>query len=322
MYRDPATDDQILYAGLDRFDNSGDSTAGFWFFVNPIGENPNVTTNGGHPFTGTHTTGDILLVSDFTTGGSVSTIKVFEWVGDDATGGLVPLNNGNPINGSTFAIVNGSDITVPWPYTNKSHSHNPAHGEFLEEGINLTALGLEGCFSSFLAETRSSQSPTATLSDFVLGSFETCEAQLPNTATVQADGIAPITSNQVIITINDGHALEATSVGSGGAALTSEQVQPVVAEAIAAWAAAGVAPSALSNLGNLAVHVSDLPGAELGYFSSGAIWIDPNAAGWGWSTTGDPGRMDLRTVVEHELGHALGFDHDAAGAMEPTLAPR
>ena len=95
----------------------------------------------------------------------------------------------------------------------------------------------------------------------------------------------------------------------------------MVAEAIAAWAAAGVAPSALSNLGNLAVHVSDLPGAELGYFSSGAIWIDPNAAGWGWSTTGDPGRMDLRTVVEHELGHALGFDHDAAGAMEPTLAP-
>ena len=104
LYVDPATGDTILYAGLDRFDNSGDATAGFWFFVNPIGENPNVTTNGGHPFTGTHTTGDILLVSDFTTGGSVSTIKVFEWVGDDATGGLVPLNNGNPINGSTFAV--------------------------------------------------------------------------------------------------------------------------------------------------------------------------------------------------------------------------
>src|SRR5262249_43624973 len=148
------------------FDNSGDSTAGFWFFVNPIGQNPNVKTKGGHPFTGTHTTGDILLVSDFTVGGSVSRIKVFEWIGDDVTGSLVPLNNGNPIIGSTFAVVNGSPISVPWSYMNKSHQNQPAAGEFLEEGVNLTALGLNGCFSSFLAETRSSQSPTATLSDF------------------------------------------------------------------------------------------------------------------------------------------------------------
>src|SRR5207302_1820809 len=50
----------------------------------------------------------------------------------------------------------------------------PAAGEFLEEGVDLTALGLGGCFSSFLAETRSSQSPTATLSDFVTGSFPLC----------------------------------------------------------------------------------------------------------------------------------------------------
>src|SRR5436189_2143443 len=33
-------------------------------------------------------------------------------------------------------------------------------------------------------------------SDFVVGNFNTCMLQLPNTATVQADGIAPITSNQ------------------------------------------------------------------------------------------------------------------------------
>src|SRR5262249_19437317 len=43
-----------------------------------------------------------------------------------------------------------------------------------EEGVDLTALGLQGCFSSFLAETRSSQSPTATLSDFVTGTFPLC----------------------------------------------------------------------------------------------------------------------------------------------------
>src|SRR5262249_10139310 len=139
----------------------------------------NVTTNGGHPFTGQHADGDILLVSDFTQGGSTSTIKVFRWTGDDATGSLVALNNGNPISGNTFATVNSGAISVPWSYTNKSGQSQPAAGEFLEEGVDLTALGLQGCFSSFLAETRSSQSPTATLSDFVLGSFPLCSLAAP-----------------------------------------------------------------------------------------------------------------------------------------------
>src|SRR5439155_26203936 len=88
-YTDAATKDVILYCGLDRYDNSGDATAGFWFLQNPIGENRTVTVNGGHPFIGTHTDGDILLVSDFTVGGSVSTIKVFRWTGHEATGSLV-----------------------------------------------------------------------------------------------------------------------------------------------------------------------------------------------------------------------------------------
>jgi hypothetical protein len=195
------TKDVILYAGLDRYDNSGDATAGFWFFQNKIEDKPTTSQNGGFPFTGTHTDGDILLVSDFTVGGSTSTIKVFKWVGDDATGHLVAVPD---IPGSTVAKVNGSPITVPWTFLDKSKNTGPAAGEFLEEGVNLTALGLGGCFSSFLAETRSSQSPTATLSDFVVGSFNTCKLELPNKATVQADGIDPITSNEVLITVLDG----------------------------------------------------------------------------------------------------------------------
>ena len=172
-YTDPSNGHLILYAGLDRFDNSGDATAGFWFFKNKIGENPNVTTNGGHPFIGTHTDGDILLVSDFTSGGSVSTIKVFRWTGNDATGSLVPVNATRSAAAPSRSST-ARPISVPWSYTNKSGATQPAAGEFLEEGVDLTALGLQGCFSSFLAETRSSQSPTATLSDFVIGNFPLC----------------------------------------------------------------------------------------------------------------------------------------------------
>src|SRR5262249_24300390 len=148
LYTDPSNGQQILYAGLDRYDNSGDATAGFWFFRNNITESPNVSGNGTGPVLGKHADGDILLVSDFTQGGSTSTIKVFKWVGDDATGHL-QFVGGNADN--TFAIVNNGPLSTaqPWSYTNKSGESTPNHGEFLEEGVDLTALGLGGCFSSF-----------------------------------------------------------------------------------------------------------------------------------------------------------------------------
>ena len=37
---------------------------------------------------------------------------------------------------------------------------------------------------------------------------------------------------------------------------------------------------------------------------------------------GEQGRMDLLTVLEHELGHLLGRDHEADGVMQETLAAR
>jgi uncharacterized repeat protein (TIGR01451 family) len=321
-YTDPSNGHVLLFTGMDRFDNSGDATAGFWFFQNPVGLSTSNPTSSGSPFTGTHKDGDILLVSDFTIGGSTSTIKVFRWTGNDATGSLVAV----PAPGTTtFAIVNSGPIAVPWSFTDKSHNTSPAAGEFLEEGVDLTALGLGGCFSNFLAETRSSQSPTATLSDFVIGTFNTCQLPLPNTATVQADGIPPITTNEVLITVNDGPAELAPSVVNGTMAgvLTAQQLQAAVAQGISAWAAAGIDPRTLSNLDQVRVHVGNLPGAELGFTAGGDIWIDRTAAGWGWSTgaTPAPGQMDLATVVTHELGHVLGFEHSETGVMAATLAP-
>jgi hypothetical protein len=174
---------------MDRFDNSGDSTAGFWFFRNNVTESPNLSGNGTGPFIGSHSDGDILLVSDFTIGGSISTIKVFKWVGNDATGNLVALNNGNPIGSNTFAIVNSGPTSVPWPYTNKSGQHQPAAGEFLEEGVDLTALGVDNRFSSFLAETRSSQSPTATLSDLVIGNLPQANESVAATPFVSLSAV-------------------------------------------------------------------------------------------------------------------------------------
>src|SRR5262249_12337898 len=128
---------------------------------------------------------------------------------------------------TTFAIVNSGSIAVPWSFTDKSHRTSPAAGEFLEEGGDLTALGLGGCFSNFMAQTRSSTAPAATPSDFMIGKFNTCQLPLPNTATVQADGIPPITSNQVLITVVDGPSQVAPAMagGAGTGGLTAQQLQ-------------------------------------------------------------------------------------------------
>ena len=31
--------------------------------------------------------------------------------------------------------------------------------------------------------------------------------------------------------------------------------------------------------------------------------------------------MDLLTVMEHEIGHLVGFGHESTGVMRETLAP-
>jgi uncharacterized repeat protein (TIGR01451 family) len=169
----------IIVFGLDRYDGSGDATAGFWFFQDGTVSLNNVKSGGANGgFNGTHKAGDFLIVSDFSTGGSVSTIQVFQWVGGDGTAGhlqnVTPLISSNATcniatgNASLCAITNATTQTTPWQFTDKSGSSNFLPGEFLEGGIDLNAIfgSSVPCVTTFMGETRSSNSPTATLSDF------------------------------------------------------------------------------------------------------------------------------------------------------------
>src|SRR5437867_8132548 len=88
----------ILYFGSDRFDNSGDAQEGFWFLQNDCSQGT-VKSGGGFHFTCVdptptgdtsddfHQVGDLLVLTDFSIGGTVSTIRVFKWVGSGGSDG-------------------------------------------------------------------------------------------------------------------------------------------------------------------------------------------------------------------------------------------
>ena len=118
----------------------------------------------------------------------------------------------------------------------------------------------------------------------------------------------------ISITDNDRALLAAgtAQITATAAPLTEARLAPVVALAKRIWLSA--APG--TDFTGVTVEIADLEGDQLGVSSDLAVFIDIDAAGWGWSSSG----MDLLTVVLHELGHALGLDHDHDGLMAGTLA--
>jgi hypothetical protein len=120
-----------------------------------------------------------------------------------------------------------------------------------------------------------------------------------------------------------GGALTAEGAGvasSGAPPLDEAGLVPVVADAERAWIASGADPSAFDGL---RVAVADLSDGRLGQTVGKTIYIDATAAGYGWAD------VDLFEVIEHELGHVLGYAHEDAAehpvmgaSLSVTLASR
>lgn len=216
-YIDPATKDQIIYFGADRYADNGDAYLGFWFFKSPVSIKDDGTFNGQH------TPGDILVLVDFPQCSNPNCgplIQVIEWdptitkndpqyaatnlrllsSGTASVGSALVCNtdqtacaitnigaNACPIsNTGSFPPCTASDnpeAASPWSYTPKSGTSGFfPYESFFEGGINITKLvGASECFASFLAETRTSESFTASLEQFVIHKFNTCSIDVTKT---------------------------------------------------------------------------------------------------------------------------------------------
>lgn len=138
--------------------------------------------------------------------------------------------------------------------------------------------------------------------------------------------------------------LRAAAPGSnvGLSSLTQSQLDPIVAEAKARWSTIGLTAEQSQLLQQTTVTITNLPDVFLGRNIGTSVEIDTTAAGHGWfidpspadnqefsvvagptelktSTQPVAGRMDLLTVVMHELGNVLGFDDVPAASASNSL---
>ena len=135
------------------------------------------------------------------------------------------------------------------------------------------------------------------------------------------------------------------STAVGVIELATGDLTPSATEALHLWENSLGLPQNSLNLNQISIEIADLPGTLLGQADGNTIILDKNAAGFGWFIDPNPaedqefagadatggkfalasgqaaGAMDLLTVISHELGHVLGFEHQDEGVMEPVLQP-
>jgi hypothetical protein len=162
--------DQWVMVAADRLSNNGDAYIDFEFLQNGLSLTGGPTSGGflGQGPDSGRTVGDILLTLALTQGGTTAGFFMERWEKVGNTFDYVDRTSS--LSGNAFAAVNNSVIPVSFTAFGDS---TYAKNKFAEGALNLTAVlgSINPCLSfgirTLLIKTKESQSPTATIVDFI-----------------------------------------------------------------------------------------------------------------------------------------------------------
>ena len=262
-----------------------------------------------------------LLIS---TGGSWN-VSGLSGKGEDMLA-FTPTSLGNDTAGNWNIHFDGSDVGLSTGGENlDAVGLDDAGGIYLSTRGGFRVTGISGAGEDVFVFH------PATLGETTSGQFDSSMFFDGSVYGLDVNNLGAIdipTSGQNLAAAPTGEMLRVAAAAPADAmvarSLAEAPLRPLINQAIAYWAAQGVSTERFELMDHVKVGFSDLAGPVLGVAtSSHMIWIDRDAAGYGWHAPAHQSDravigVDLLSVLTHEFGHALGFDHDV---MSETLCP-